>query len=197
MLMFFAATVILFSSTAISVAFQGVIFLLVFLANTHTIDPVSRGILGTFSVGKKEWLNMEGLTSTVGLRDQLAYNLEYLDLSAVHDEMTSDLRPEQTSVLVGSKLIGFFFPGRLNYKTFRRESRVTDGFQMAYKNPEEVVAKPVENFHFVDMPNLRDEEDLTILSGQYCQVSVRVYEQRGLELPVYEYRRKLSDGCPG
>src|SRR4029077_13952844 len=101
-LSFAVGFLILCARPFVRVVVLGFAFLLVLGSAFRTIDPVSRALWGTFPFGRHPLLALTSWNNECcGFsRDQLVYNLEYLQFDRIETLIFRDLRPNTTTTFV-------------------------------------------------------------------------------------------------
>jgi len=83
-------------------AVLGLYALVSFASAVRTIDPVSRGLFGTFPFGDRELLRLTSITHECCARgrDQLGYNLEFTTLEALMDDALAATQAGDSTLIV-------------------------------------------------------------------------------------------------
>ena len=163
---------------------------LLFLGNSYfTLDPVSRAIAGTFQFGERAVLNMASIRpECCGYgRDQLVYNLQYMNLHPLLDMAMADLKPGHDSVIAvphSAWLILTGLDGSSHHRTLDiRPDRMIKPKLLTAQVILNMEDRP-ESVTFVDTPyadNSRLKESLVMA---YHSAESRTYFHRGYSLNV-------------
>ena len=96
-----------------------VLIALLAVSAVRTVDPVSRGLWGTWQMGERSLLSVTSLTGECcgHGRDQLAYNLEFTELATLQDSLYQRIRPTERTLLI--------VPWMGNWRTVERVDTVT------------------------------------------------------------------------
>jgi hypothetical protein len=152
-----------------------------------TADPVSRAIFGTFSFGCHQLLDMTSVTEEYAGygRDQLVYNLEFMQLGRLQDSFLQDVRPDTGTTIVTHRDANWFSLGPLERGTYRRTACTSDVVNPTYLRVMALIAdsKAPSELWYLELPNHPDNQlELQILRTRYLEVEQRVYQHQGYEL---------------
>lgn len=179
-------------------------FLLVFISNFRTIDPLARQIFGTFGFGRHEMLKITSLTGECcGYgRDQLVYNLEFAQIHFLLNKFLADIKPTWDTVIAyqptGAQLILQRLDDRTGLRTLKNRGYFFPQFMMEYafhpelnfivkKNfPSGTVSPRPETVYLLELPNNENEGNLNYFQTYYKVAEKKIYENRGYTLPVYK-----------
>lgn len=181
------------------------IFFLFFFSQFRLLDPVSKGVYGTFRFGRHDMLKMTSIThECCGYgRDQLVYNLQFLEFSYLQDRIYPDLRPDSTIGIAYDKWESPEILGRLDKKTYKRtfrEKDTIDPFHPIYPyllpivlnwNYKDPVKKP-DTIYFIEFPNMENQQELSQYLDFYTIASKKKYEQEGYVMIVYRLERNKT-----
>jgi hypothetical protein len=172
------------------------IYLALFIPSLYrTLDPVSMKIFGTFDFGKHKMLKMTSLTggerSGFG-RDQLVYNLQFLQFHYMQDYVYERMRPGPDTVIIMSSyewIPALTRPLRRDSyhmtvsgdpkKVFRPKYRTVEQFLDKDKDAQEV--------YYFEYPNADNARELGILAGYFKKSQAQVFEHGGYQLKVTRF----------
>jgi hypothetical protein len=103
-------------------AVLGLYALLSLVSTVRTIDPVSRGLFGTFPFGNRALLNLTSITHECCARgrDQLGYNLEFTTLEALMNDALAAARAGDATLIVLPDSTNWHTIPLLDVRTSRR-----------------------------------------------------------------------------
>ena len=118
--------------------------LLFALATVRSVDPVSRFVYGTFSIGDRAMYRMASITGEYRGpgRDQLVYNLEFTGYDAVQNTLFRQLRPTDSTAIATGREARWNIFSPLNAVTLRRTLRLQDVVVPHYWDDESLRAAP-------------------------------------------------------
>jgi hypothetical protein len=171
------------------------------LSTTRTIDPVSRGAFGTFSVGERRMLWMTSMTGECcGYgRDQLAYNLEFTSLSRAADDALALMQPGDSTLIVVPDWTNWLVLQLIEPRTGRRTidwsagivpmTTETDSAQFYFGQRPAAV--------YLDLPNGQPEGRLSRLSPRYVASGERRVNRDGYVVSAYRlsFRAKRAQSA--
>ncbi len=160
------------------------------ISQKRTADPLSRYLLGTFSFGDHKNLNMTSISKTCcGYgRDQLVYNLEFIELMRLQDKIFAKIKPSEETTIVYHSLAFFFITGYLNRDTNAREWAST-GIMPRFIDHEALLKKEdIEEFYFIDMPNIDSQEVLREIQEKFVMEGAYEVEDQGYRLRYYRFK---------
>ncbi len=158
----------------------------------RTVDPVSRLVFGTFSVGSHEMLSMSSITKEccgpVG-RDQLAYSLEFTvfdDLLTEALQATTGDVDSLTFVLPDSS--DWYVVERFDRTSRRRtldERNTRDPWVMVASTAISSRVRPPAKAWYLALPNQDFADGLRKLATMYAIGPGRRVERRGYAMDIY------------
>ena len=168
------------------------VLVLFFISNFATLDPLSKKIYGTFRFGNHEILKMTSVTKECcGYgRDQIIYNLQYLNIPFLLDEIFSDIKPDRGTVFAYQLLVGPAIFPKIDEETHFRTLRNYRAFDANIINwiYDDLREKP-EEFYYIEFPNVEKEADFKKYLQDYRVVSEKIYEKRGYKMKVYSMEK--------
>jgi hypothetical protein len=196
-LVFVMSLQILLARSALRYSFLGATFLLLLASDFRTIDPISKGVWGTFSFGKHELLKLTSWNNECCgySMDQLVYNLEYLKFDEIQNAIFADIRPTPRTTFVVNASARLTRPGAVT-REGRRTLRVSDTVMVRYLSIDDLERRtiPPDTVYFVAFPNFDNGPDFQRLRRSYAVVSRKSYERSGYAIPVYTMRHRTSHG---
>ncbi len=170
-----------------------VVFLIFFISNFNTLDPLSKKIWGTFRFGNHDFLKMTSITGECcGYgRDQLVYNLEYIYFSRLQDKFYEDVKLTSGDAIAYHPIDAPEIIGRIEVKNHRRTARIAGSFEpyvVTYLFPS-LPVKP-DRIYYLAFPNVDNKETLGYYLTYYRIEKVTTYEENGYALNVYSLKLK-------
>lgn len=169
-------------------------FILLLVSNFKTIDPISKMLYGTFKFGNHSLLNMTKFTGECcGYgRDQIVYNLEYVNLHRVQNEIYRYFKPDSSTVLVSNPSSDWHLIGLLDNDTFERTIRHRNVKNIKYSDPVKIKMLEVkpEVIFYINYPNFDNISDLMLLSTIYSKVDVLQFGKNDYFVDVYKMKLK-------
>ncbi|HZV36730.1 MAG TPA: hypothetical protein VFB72_19290 [Verrucomicrobiae bacterium] len=186
----------------------GVVALLGLLGieNFRTADPVSRAFFGTFDFGKHSLLSISRRTGECNNfgRDQLVYNLQFLEFPRVIARMLEDLRPTPDTFVLCAPSANWLALPHLNNATCKPEFGLTRWFTPHYtdwyQDKDEskftisgrayALAELPSSLYFVKFPNVDNQSNqrlLNILSTRFSRKSEKVYDVDGYQITLVHF----------
>ena len=155
----------------------------------RTIDPVSRGVFGTFPVGKHDLLRLTSITReccALG-RDQLAYNLEFTNVAAVTDFALETMRIGDSTMIVVPDSTNWRAIPRINPFTSRRAPSPIGGVEPLVTEADSAALFIGQRRAavFVALPNGSAERGLKLLSRSFTIGPERRVVEGGYAVSVY------------
>lgn len=139
----------------------------------RTVDPVSRALFGTFSVGSTRLLYMTRIgRECCGFgRDQLVYNLQFARFDSLLQQALADLRPDSRHRVGWSRPADWFINGALDRQSYQRTLR---------RGSSTVTFTPVEaeSLLLAGMPNGADSVTLLRLAYAPHDAVVELLRER-------------------
>jgi hypothetical protein len=164
----------------------------------HTADPLAKRLFGTFLIGHHQMLNMTSLTGECcgKGRDQLIYNLQYLEFGNITNQMLVDLKPRPPAAIVVPLVQDWYVVPAVDPTTWHRRPKdvgvvdvlVVDAYFVwkagSYHPP---------TIYVIDFPNGDSQPDVARLEGVgYRLHEVRTYTHDGYEGRVYIMRTEAT-----
>jgi len=164
------------------------------LVSTHvTLDPVSRAYWGTFEVGERSLLAICKRTGEYGGlgQDQLLYNLQYLELLRLTDDLLAWMKPGPDTVIIGP-MVFMKLRGPLDPVTFARTLDGAHGISPVVLGPDQLRRRgPLpDEICTIDYPNMLNRRGYLELIAQYTVVDQHTAERHGHALTAYRMRKK-------
>ena len=164
------------------------------ISAVRTIDPVSRAIWGTFSVGDHSLLSITSLRNECcgHGRDQLAYNLEFTHFASLQDVLYERLKPTDSTVLVLPPFGDWYTVEWIDRETHRRTMRSAGAVRPRVVQAQDAYDLSAVRAWYVDMPFIKDTVFRVLLTrrfdiGEPCRV-----ERGGYAIAVREMRLRSS-----
>ena len=170
------------------------IYLAIFIPSLYrTLDPVSMKLFGTFDFGKHKMIKMTSLTNEEDSgfgRDQLVYNLQFMQFHYMQDYVYERMRPGPSTVMICK--FGFNCFGsplrRDNYKkTVSEDAKII--FWPKYDSVEMFLDKDkdAKEVYYFEFPNMHNKYEMDILAGYFKKREEQVYEHGGYVLKVTRF----------
>jgi len=166
-----------------------VVTLLLAVSTVRTLDPVSRRIWGTFRFGDRSILSINSLTEECcgRARDQMAYNLEFTELSLLQDMLFARLKPSDSTVLVLERDVDWYTVGALDGVTHRRTLRSTGVVRPKVTTVGETDTLKAARAWYIEMPFTDDTNAIALITrrfelGARCTVSRGSYRLSAREM---------------
>ena len=160
----------------------------------RTVDPVSRAIWGTFSVGEHSLLSITSLRNECcgHGRDQLGYNLEFTHFASLQDALYERLRPTDSTVLVLPPFGDWYTVLSLDGATHRRTLRSEGAVWPRVIEAPNAYDLEAARAWYVEMPYIKDTVFRVLLArrfdvGEPCRIVLG-----GYSLAVREMRLRSS-----
>ena len=195
---FYHSLCVLTRERRLRVAVLGTAFVLTFVSNFGTIDPVSRFIYGTFNFGTREMLRLTSVTNECcgHGRDQLVYNLQFTKFHDAVNHIFQTLRPTADTVLLAhsgfrnvmTPQADFMVVGTIDKQTFGRTLSKERDAGLRTKTLRELwrqKKKPPVAF-YIDLPNYDSTVELQVALRRYRVEWVRWFGDPGHILRVYK-----------
>lgn len=172
-------------------AIASLLFMLFSIQVKWSVDPLSRLYFGTFNFGERSMYDMTQRTKECcgKGRDQLVYNLEFLELIACAEEFLSDIATDPDAVVVCNTFACWKF-----WENDMAFSRKLDSGNKGSRSPmflppdELLKLDPLpSSFYFVDFPNVNNVADLNALNAWYQVISTNVYGSNGYSINIYTF----------
>lgn len=163
---------------------------LVTASNFRTVDPLSRAIYGTFAFGQHRCLRMAsfGGSGRIG-RDELVYNLEFLQLAILQDMALRKIGARPGSLVYVERGCDFWTPGWLDAKSRRtgRRGPRPQVFPFQYVSDPSLATVPRGPIYYLEFPNQDGHSVRTELAGRYGRALVERLEHDGYCLRLYRF----------
>jgi len=166
----------------------GAYALLLTVSAVRTVDPVSRGLYGTFAFGDHRLLRMTSITRECcgAGRDQLVYNLEFTALESLIDEVVESVKPGDSTLIVIPDSTDWFVASRLDRRTGRRTiSRANSITPRVVESDVMGSDDSGRRAVYVAMPNASPDLDLRQLSGRFAIGSALQFRDGGYRLSAF------------
>lgn len=176
------------------IGFLSLFFGLIFLGNVRTIDPVSRWYYGTFLFGTHTMLHMNAHNPDA-LRDQWAYNSQFLELHRVTDQIMREIQPTPETLFIVAPGGNFYFPLRIRQSDFGLTASPVGSYGLLVNDVVAgVTASELKKhyavgtkFYYLQLPNLRHEAMLPRLLAEHRLERLIRAEENGYTLTAYEF----------
>ena len=201
-MLMFAALLRLGLGARARAAVLGVVAALFVLATYRSVDPVSRHVYGTFSIGEREMYRMASITGEFGGpgRDELVYNLEFTGYHHVQNALFRQMRPTSHTIIATSRSVRWNVWSQLDSATFRRTLRRESVIVPTYADEMDVAAMGparAPEVWFLEFSNHADQDSsLEGLARTYREVGIVRVHARGHVLKVHHLVRRDSTVVP-
>ena len=144
LLLAYAALVRLRVSLAGRVGIGVVLVGLFGLGAVRSVDPVSKAVYGTFSIGDREMYTMASITGEVSGpgRDELVYNLEFTGFHHLQNALYRELRIGDSTWVAIPRSVRWHLWSQLDARTRRRTLQRTDVIVPRYTDEIDLQASP-------------------------------------------------------
>ena len=198
-LIFLPIYIIIFSNSLFSlipnfrhrVGFLVIYFSLIFVSAFRTIDPISRWKFGLLQFGQHQLLKVNGPKSTMN-RDSLIYNLEYLQLSKLQNQLFSRLQPMDRELIFSSEMVNFHFQTPIDQTSgIRQLRRGPNTFDFSYRSVNELknnVDLP-EKIFFVIFPNFASKNSILEIKKFYKELGNETIAHNGYEIQLLTFKK--------
>jgi hypothetical protein len=158
--------------------------------NVRTLDPGSRAFFGTFAFGDHEMLHITRRTGECcGFgRDQIVYNLEFLRIPQLLDQVMADLKPTSNTVILADDAVSWKVLGQLSSR-FQMTFQTNDGILPRYSSVEDMLdwrRLPHEAYYIV-FPNCDSTGALERLGLYFKHRKMKSYCIEGYEIDVAHF----------
>jgi len=156
----------------------------------YSVDPLSRKMFGTFSFGERIMYPLGKVDGGIG-RDQLVYNLQHLELSAIQDAIFEHIRPTPTTTIATHRDAWFGFNDGVDPVTFHRTS-APGAVMPRYMAAADIVhlPDPPGEVWYIEYPNFVNEDDLGTMRERYNTADVREFRDGGYGIRVHQFLLK-------
>jgi len=159
----------------------------------RSIDPVSKNVFGAFQFGRHDIYTMEGLKGWNDIRDQMVYNMQYLNLFYLQNKVFADIKPNRKTKILASIGSNFYCPGRIDSSTYACTWNPNGSFILRYVDNlrwfRSLKVKP-SKFYYLSFPNLNDAGYLDVVMREYNVINKKVYDHKGYQLILYSFGPK-------
>ena len=195
-ILFYYSLKILFDRIIIRRIILFIVTVVFIFSNFRTTDPVSKKIYGTFKFGEHEMLNMTSITNECcGYgRDQIMYNLEYLNIIRLLDKILTDLRVTSDTAIAYQPLVGLWGIDTIDNLTYKRTYKKWESFEANivtwkwWKMPE-----TPRKIYYIDFPISDSSLILADYMKYYDLITIKNYVHDGYEMNVYSLKLKEED----
>jgi hypothetical protein len=173
---------------------------MLFACNFGTLDPLSKKIAGTFSIGRHQLLSIGTIRPDFGdlNRDEMVYNLEHLNLAYLLDMAFKKIQPTDQTVLVLPD-DAWWTLNRLDPVTRQRtESTAPSAIHPIRETPQGIVKsrdKPA-TLYYLALPYLRNPQALALLQPTYQVKESFTFTRNGYQLQVLEMTLRPTAPSP-
>lgn len=184
----YAATVRLGLSARVRSLAIGVLAMGFAVSTIFTVDPVSRGLYGTFAFGDRSLLRLTRITHECcgAGRDQLVYNLQFTNLADLTSAAMASIRADTSTTVFVPKDMLWGALGTLDSIDHKRTLRRDRAIVPHLSEPDSVLAlhTPARSV-FLALPNGDVPSALRSLSEYYVVGPERRYSRGGYWLALY------------
>lgn len=174
-----------------------VVLILLTVSSLRTVDPVSRGVMGTFRFGSHDLLQMtrfEGTGHTYG-RDQLVYNFEFAQIHYLTEKIYRIIGKDKLYVIAPKATWAKAFTS-IDRESGRRMiyGEGLTNVRMEFSNRLLGSRRFPDELYFIAYPNFEpgNKKQLEQLSYVYDVKEVIPVENDGYSVDVYRMERKSS-----
>jgi len=198
LVMFFAAMLRLGAGAKLRALALGVVGALFVVATYRSVDPVSRRVYGTFSIGEREMYRMASITQEFGGpgKDELVYNLEFTGYHHVMNALFQQMHPTDQTIIATSRSVRWNVWSQLDSATYRRSMARESVMVPKYADEMDVAAMGparAPEVWFLEFSNHADKDtSLEGLAKSYTEVEITRVHARGHVLRVHHLVRKDS-----
>ena len=173
------------------------------IEDVRTVDPVSRAFFGTFDFGEHKILSVSARTGECGNlgRDQLVYNLQFLEFPRLIRRMMEDLRPTADTFILTVPSANWLTLPRLDKSTCKPAFGLTHWFSPHYTDvlPDPgatgfqisgrayTLAELPNSVYFIEFPNVQDRAHLKFLSTRFSRRTDKIYDLDGYQLTLVHF----------
>ena len=169
-------------------------------SNVRTLDPVSRGLFGTFAFGDHRMLRLTSITHEccASGRDQLVYSLEFTRLEQLMSDALASLSPGDSTLIVLPDSTNWYTASLLDSVTNRRTFAPRRSFPPAVIESDSA-ALFTDRFSrgaYLALPNGSPDRGLALLARDFVVGPERRFARDGYVLSAYPLTAR-SSGSPG
>jgi hypothetical protein len=164
------------------------------LSAFRTVDPISLALVPTFPFGEHRILAVADLgDACCGRgRDQLAYNLQHLQLHYLQDDIFAGVRPSASRAIAGHEEVDWLSVGRLDPTTRQRTmDRAAVGQTLLGASEIERGTRP-EQLFFIRYPNFENAASEARIARFYEAVHEQRFRRGGYWIDVVEMRPRAQ-----
>jgi len=158
----YAALVRLGARATLRAVVMAAVTLLFALATMRSVDPVSRAVYGTFSIGDREMYRMSSITGEFGGpgRDELVYNLEFTGFHHLQNAFFAQLRPGPTTWIGTARSVRWNIWSQLNPETALRTLSRSQVLVPRYTDEIDLATMPdkPKDVYFLEFSNHPDRD---------------------------------------
>ena len=162
----------------------------------HTVDPLSRGIYGTFDFGRHPMLKMTSMSGECcgHGRDQLVYNLQFTQFHYIQDALFRTLRPDQDDAFLVSRYTPWYLHGQLDAVTRTRTLRTDNVIRPRFLSLDDLRAGAPfpERATYLSFPNIQDAHERRVLSRYYEARGPVLFDNHGYRIAVFDLRLRAE-----
>ena len=179
----------------------GAIIGLFLLASYRSVDPVSRAVYGTFSIGERPMYRMASITGEFGGpgRDELVYNLEFTGYHHVQNRLFRLLKPTARTVIATPQRVRWNIWSPLDPIGYRRTMARENVLVPRYADEVEVAtqAASIPELWFLEFSNHLDIDNaMHTLDRLYREDRIVSVHARGHVLKAHHLVRRESPVVP-
>lgn len=199
LVVFHASLLRIVPTAELRIIFLSALWILFGASNLRTIDPLSKRVFGTFEFGRHELLAMDSMNGKRFIADEMVYNLEFLNLHYLENDLFASLKPDKQTILFAGMAADHWNPGMLDPVTFERSGDWRHGMLDVqfvgrdYKREIEELSREgrlPEMAYFVDLPNHDPSPGKKIIREHYRVTGNKIFGRGGYEIVLEEMVRK-------
>lgn len=174
------------------------------VASYRSVDPVSRAVYGTFSIGERQMYRMASLTGVFGGLglDQLVYNLEFTGYHHAENQLFRVLKPTAQTVVATARRVRWHVWSQLDSLTYQRTMAREGVLVPRYADEIEIalLVATMPDLWFLEFSNQpRFSSTMRLLCRQYLEDRVVSVHARGHILRAHHLVRRALPAvtsCP-
>ena len=171
----------------------GLLVLVSVAGSFRTIDPLSAWLFGTFRFGEHRMLKMASIAhGCCGYgRDQLVYNLQYVNFHYLQNPMYRRIRPREDTVFIQAQDTLWTLGLPLETSTWNRTMKWTGVFTPRYTSIDEFEARygDAARVYYIEYPSADNRDELERLTALFPHRQRFTVRDRGYELPYWLFSR--------
>jgi hypothetical protein len=189
----FIALMVFIQQRIVRIVILSIMAALSLASNFRTIDPLSRWVFGTFDFGNHKMLDVASIFGD-SRRDELVYNLEYMNLQYLTNIAAEHLPIDRDSIIFIGGVDGSQWPFavqaqnshgvpftyRFAVRFFADKKNMTPEKMREYGNPSV--------FYFFAFPNNENGPNLNYLKDHYPLIGGQEFDYKGYRMKVYAFR---------